>query len=156
MIDIGTNSDSSELSNFTHYIFWFDGILCNSMEGLLQAFKFEDQKKAFKVCQLIGVKAKYRGKKRNKAWKSQQCLWWKGIRYERDSDEYQTLLDMAYNALNENSEFRNNLMKTKGHKLTHKKYGSMDETKTILTRSEFCDRLMLLRGKEDANTSMEM
>lgn len=147
IIDIGSNSDNSELSNFTHYLFWFDGIMCNSMEGLLQAFKYEDQEKAFACCQLIGVKAKYKGKKRNKAWKSQQCVWWKGVRYERDSDEYQKLLDSAFNALFDNPKFRNNLNKTKGFELRHDQYGSWDITKTVLTRKEFCDRLMRLREK---------
>ena len=145
MIDIGSKNDTSELSNFTHYIFWFDGILCNSMEGLLQAFKFEDAEKQRMVCQLIGVKAKYMGKKRNKAWKSQQTLWWKGVPFTRDSNEYQILLDRAFKALSVNVKFQKALMATGNAELIHESFGSWDITQTVLTRKEFCSRLTLLR-----------
>ncbi len=145
MIDIGSKNDTSGLSNFTHYIFWFDGILCNSMEGLLQSFKFEDADKQRMVCQLIGVKAKYMGKKRNKAWKSQQTLWWKGVFISRDSKEYQFLLNKAFDALSANPKFQKALLATGDAELVHESFGSWDITQTVLTRKEFCSRLTLLR-----------
>lgn len=77
-MDIGSKKGypSSALSNFAPHPFIFDGIECASMEGLLQAFKFKDANVQVEVCKLVGLKAKYRGKKRNKVWKRSQTLWW--------------------------------------------------------------------------------
>jgi predicted NAD-dependent protein-ADP-ribosyltransferase YbiA (DUF1768 family) len=145
-IDIGSK-ENPELSNFNSFEFWFDGVLCGSMEGLLQSFKFENAEKQREVCKLVGIKAKYKGKKRNKAWKSQQTLWWKGVPYKRDCDEYQKLLDKSFDSLSMNKNFRDYLLDTGDAILTHDKYGSWDITKTVLTREEFCDRLIEIRRK---------
>jgi hypothetical protein len=100
-MDVSSKSGypSSALSNFAPHKFIFDGVQCNSMEGLLQSLKFDKPHIQIEVCLLTGIKAKYRGKNRNKAWKSVQTLWWKGIPYNRHSKEYQSLLNDMYNAL---------------------------------------------------------
>lgn len=148
-MDIGSGKGypSANLSNFHPHPFWFDGILCNSMEGLLQSFKFENADVQRTVCQLVGLKAKYRGKKRNKAWKRKQTLWWKGVPFARDSEEYQDLLDRAFNALAKNTKFKKALLATGNAVLTHK-IGSHDMTHTVLTKREFCSRLTKIREKE--------
>lgn len=115
------------------------------MEGLLQSFKFEDAEKQRMVCQLIGVKAKYKGKKRNKAWKSQQTLWWKGVPINRESEVYQNFLDKAFDSLSKNPKFKENLLVTGDAELIHESFGSWDITQTVLTRKEFCSRLIKLR-----------
>lgn len=147
-MDIGSKKGypSANLSNFHPHPFWFDGILCNSMEGLLQSFKFENADVQRTVCQLVGLKAKFRGKKRNKAWKRAQTLWWKGVPMDRHGDEYQALLDRAFDALAENTKFRKALLATGNANLTHK-IGSHDPTHTCLTKREFCGRLMKIRER---------
>ena len=42
-MDIGSKAiyPASALSNFSPHPFTFDGVECNSMEGLLQSFKFD-------------------------------------------------------------------------------------------------------------------
>ena len=147
-MDIGAKKGypSANLSNFHPHPFWFDGILCNSMEGLLQSFKFENADVQRTVCQLVGLKAKYRGKKRNKAWKRVQTLWWKGVPYKRDSDEYQDLLDRAFDALAKNTKFQKALLATGNAVLTHK-IGSHDISHTVLTKREFCARLTKIRER---------
>ena len=66
-MDIGSGNGypCATLSNFASHHFVFDGVECNSMEGLLQSFKFKDFEMQKEVCKLVGKKAKFKGKKRN-------------------------------------------------------------------------------------------
>lgn len=147
-MDIGGNNKgvAKRLSNFTSRPFVFEGIECASMEGLLQSFKFENQEIQKHICTLIGIRAKRRGSKRNRAWKSKQTLWWKGTAYPRKSKEYQELLDRAYDALATNVNFMNDLLSTGDAIFTHA-IGHNKQSETVLTESEFCRRLMALRTK---------
>ena len=95
------------------------------------------------VCKLVGFKAKMKGK--NKNWYVSQTLWWNGEPIDRHSQEYQNLLDSAYEALSQNDSFRKALLSTKGI-LTHS-IGKSDTHKTVLTKAEFCGRLMKIRNK---------
>lgn len=144
-MDIGSGKGypSASLSNFAGHRFELDGVTCNSMEGFLQSLKFKEEHIQEEVCKLIGKKAKFRGKK--KKWWEKQELYWKGITYPRKSDEYQELLDRAYVAMYDQSEsFRNALKATQKANLTHN-IGKKKKSETVLTRSEFCSRLMKLR-----------
>jgi predicted NAD-dependent protein-ADP-ribosyltransferase YbiA (DUF1768 family) len=145
-MDIRSGRPGGKLSNFQPRPFTFDGVECASMEGLLQSFKFEDVNVQEHVCTLAGIQAKRRGKKRDKRWKSVQTLWWKGVAYPRKSDEYQALLDRAYDALVENTAFRRALLSTGDAVLTHS-IGKSKESETCLTEREFCRRLMHLRKR---------
>ena len=143
-MDIGSGSGfpSAALSNFAPHPFIIDGILCNSMEGFLQSLKFEDPEMQKNVCLLVGKAAKFKGKK--KKWWKTQTLHWQGQTFKRDSDEYQDLLDRAFEALSMNSSFRKALLATGDAVLTHS-IGKTKITETVLTRSEFCSRLMKIR-----------
>jgi predicted NAD-dependent protein-ADP-ribosyltransferase YbiA (DUF1768 family) len=142
----GRGFPAGSLSNFQPRRFVFEGVECNSMEGLLQSFKFDKEHIQIEVCKLVGRKAKFRGKKRNKAWKRQQILWWKGEEFPRGSQEYQDLLNRAFNALAENEGFRRALLATGNAVLTHS-IGSNKKSETCLTEQEFCSRLMRVREK---------
>jgi len=136
---------SSSLSNFAPHPFTFDGVLCNSMEGFLQSLKFSNIDMQAYVCTLVGLKAKYKGKKKN--WWKFQKLYWQGVEYDRHSDAYQSLLDRAYNSIYSQSEsFRNALKATGNAVLTHT-IGNTDPSRTVLTQSEFCRRLMRMRNQ---------
>lgn len=137
---------AKSLSNFTGHRFIFDGIECGSMEGLLQSFKFKDVNIQKEVCKLVGLGAKRRGSKRNKAWKSVQKLWWAGVEFDRHGKEYQDLLDRAYEALFLNDKFQKALLATGNSVLTHT-IGKNSKSDTVLTVSEFCSRLMALRRR---------
>nr|WP_276560759.1 hypothetical protein [Vibrio coralliirubri] len=145
-VDVGAEGSElgSALSNFEAYGFTFDGIACSSMEGLIQAFKFDDLKKQREVCLLVGKQAKYRGKKRK--WYRDGYLYWDGVRYDRFGDDYQHLLDRAFDALASNIEFQQVLLKTGKSPLTHS-HGKSDPCFTILTIDEFCDRLESVRER---------
>jgi len=138
----GAKYPAGSLSNFTPYVFEVDGVPCNSMEGFLQSLKFSNVDMQKYICTLVGSKAKLSGNK--KVWKRKQQLYWKGIVYERSSEDYQILLDRAFNCLNKNTKFSNTLSATNKANLTHS-LGKKNKRDTVLTQQELCSRLMLLR-----------
>jgi hypothetical protein len=132
------------LSNFAAHAFKFDGIACASMEGLLQSLKIEDMAEQERVCGLEGPVAQSVG--RNYDWAVTGTLWWRGQPYDRLSEDYQALLDRAYQALFEQSKkFRDALSASGDARLTHT-LGKSDPCLTILTGDELCSRLERLRG----------
>lgn len=137
---------SSDLSNFASHSFVFDEVECASMEGLLQSLKFKTPAIQAKVCQLAGIAAKSKGQSRNVAWKKHQTLWWQGASYPRGSKAYQILLDRAFDALAHNANFQKALIASGEFTLTHA-IGRKKRTETVLTRSEFCSRLMKIRER---------
>ena len=143
-IGSGNAYPSNALSNFTPHPFTIDGIECNSMEGFLQAMKFKNPDMQAEVCKLIGLKAKFKGKP--KKWWIDQKLYWQGVEYDRHSQEYQDLLDRAFNELSKNTGFKKALIASGNSVLTHS-MGKTDESKTILTTREFCSRLVKIRNK---------
>jgi predicted NAD-dependent protein-ADP-ribosyltransferase YbiA (DUF1768 family) len=143
-IGSGTGFPSAALSNFTPHPFVFDGVECNSMEGLLQSFKFSNPEMQKEVCKLVGRQAKFKGKK--KKWFKTQTLYWQGQEFKRDSDEYQELLDRAFDALATNEGFKKALLATGNATLAHT-IGKTKQSETVLTRNEFCSRLTKIRNK---------
>ncbi len=143
-IGSGTGYPSASLSNFAPHPFVIDGVECNSMEGFLQSLKFSNPDIQREICKLVGVQAKFKGKKR-KWWKT-QTLHWMGVEYKRDSEEYQELLDRAFTALAQNTSFQKALLATGDATLTHS-IGKTDKKKTVLTRTEFCSRLTRIRAE---------
>lgn len=144
-IGAGNGYPSSALSNFAPHPFELDGVKISSMEGFLQSLKFESVDMQEHVCTLVGKTAKFKGK--NKNWYVKQVLYWRGISYNRDSDEYQDLLDRAYTAMYEQSEgFRKALIASQNAVLKHT-IGRNDKSRTVLTVQEFVSRLTKLRDK---------
>jgi len=142
----GAGYPAGALSNFRRYNFVFDGVECASMEGLLQAFKFDKPHIQVAVCQLWGKKAKFRGKKRDRAWKQVQMLWWKGKAMNRHGLEYQIKLDLAFESLAQNPDFIKALLATGNATLTHS-LGKSNPHDTVLTEREFCSRLEKIRSR---------
>jgi predicted NAD-dependent protein-ADP-ribosyltransferase YbiA (DUF1768 family) len=142
-ISSGAGYPAGSLSNFAPHPFEIDGVQCNSMEGFLQGLKFKSVEMQVEVCTLVGRAAKFKGK--NKKWFRTQNLYWRGVEMKRDSDEYQDLLDKAYNRMYSDSEsFIKALKSTNKAVLTH----SMSKNKTnetVLTTKEFISRLNKLR-----------
>jgi predicted NAD-dependent protein-ADP-ribosyltransferase YbiA (DUF1768 family) len=143
-MDVGSKQGypASALSNFSPHPFVIDGIECASMEGFLQSLKFSNTEMQKHICTLVGFKAKLAGKAKN--WQREQILYWNGKEYQRQSQDYQDLLDRAYKALSQNDSFRRALLATHNAVLTHS-IGRKDEKETVLTKNEFCSRLMRIR-----------
>lgn len=145
-MDIGSKCGypASSLSNFSPHPFVIDGVECASMEGFLQSLKFSSIEMQEYVCTLVGLAAKKKGRKKN--WQQSQTLYWRGKEYKRDSEEYQLLLDRAYDELFKNSGFRKALVATGNATITHS-IGKNNINETVLTTREFCSRLMKLRER---------
>lgn len=143
-MDIGSGNGypASKLSNFSPHGFVLDGVECASMEGFLQSLKFNNIDLQKHVCKLVGLKAKFRGKK--KKWWKDQILYWKGLAYYRHSDEYQELITRAYDEMAKNEKFRKAILASKDAVYTHS-IGKNDPNKTILTENEFCSQLNRVR-----------
>ena len=94
------------------------------------------------VCKMVGKQAKFKGKK--KKWHKTQTLYWQGQEIKRNSEEYQQLLDRAFKALAANESFKKALLATGNATLTHS-IGKNKQSETVLTKSEFCSRLMKIR-----------
>jgi predicted NAD-dependent protein-ADP-ribosyltransferase YbiA (DUF1768 family) len=151
-MDIGSGNGypSAALSNFSPHGFIFRGVKCASMEGLLQAFKISSSDMQIHVCTLVGKAAKFKGKK--KKWWRTQTLWWQGKEIDRHSDEYQQMLDEAFDCLfDQNESARRALLATQNAVLTHS-MGKTNDSQTVLTQREFCSRLMKVRARLQAAT----
>jgi len=97
------------------------------------------------VMTLVGRAAKFKGKK--KRWWRTQTLFWQGQPLDRHSDEYQQLLDESFRAMfAQNDSARRALLATNDAVLTHS-LGKAKPSETVLTRSEFCSRLMRIRAE---------
>ena len=154
-MDISSRNSGAagKLSNFTPRPFTFRGVECNSMEGLLQALKFKDPDMAAHICTLTGFKAKKAGSKKN--WQKTQTLWWAGEPIKRDSQEYQDLLDEAFESLFcGNQKARKTLLSTQNASLTHS-IGRSKISETVLTKQEFCSRLMNIRNRLQSEEFVE-
>jgi hypothetical protein len=143
-MDIGGNNIGlgCRLSNYTARRFIFDNVECYSMEGLLQSFKFNQKTVQLEMCTRIGASANKGGQKSN--WRKDQFLYWNGVSFQRQSKEYQLLLNSAYNSLFKNENFKRDILSTENEILTHS-LGKKKESQTVLTEKEFCSRLTLLR-----------
>lgn len=152
-IGSGTGYPSASLSNFTPHPFLIDGVECTSMEGFLQSLKYSNPDMQKEICKLFGGHAKKKGSKKNKHWKRNQTLYWLGNPIKRDSEEYQELLDRAFDALAENDGFKKALLATGNATLTHS-IGRTKENETVLTIREFCGRLTRIRARLQSETNV--
>ena len=149
-MDIGSGKEgpAGKLSNFPPSPFMFDGVLCNSVEGPLQAFKHKNPEMQVHVCSLVGRAAKFKGKK--KKWWRDQKLYWQGNEYDRHSPEYQQLLDRLFQAVFDQNESKRNALLATGNAVLRHSMGKNDPSKTVLTEQEFCSRLMKNRSRLQA------
>jgi predicted NAD-dependent protein-ADP-ribosyltransferase YbiA (DUF1768 family) len=151
-LNISSKSDypARELSNFTARTFVLDGVTCYSIEGVLQAVKFEERITQKRICQMTGAEAKASGKLSN--WKDTQILWWRGVAMGRESQEYQNFLTRLFRAVfDQDPSFRKALATTGTRKLTHS-MGKSNLKVTVLTEQEFCSLLSVLRANIPAVT----
>ena len=152
-IKLGNPYPSGTLSNLAPHPFEFRGFECASMEGLLQGLQVKNPEMQAQTCTLVGHAARLAGK--NKKWFKSQTLWWQGEAIKRDSNEYQELLDEAYESLfYQNTKARKALLATNKATLKHS-IGKRKINETILTQKEFCSRLMTIRDKMSAEDFLE-
>ena len=135
---------ANALSNFSPHPFEIDGVECASMEGFLQSLKSKSPAIQELICSFVGIRAKKSGSR--KKWFRKQILHWQGEEFKRDSDEYQELLDRAFDALYENEGFQRALRAAGDASFSHS-IGRKNKAETVLTTSEFCSRITKLRDR---------
>lgn len=132
------------LSNFYPNSFEIDGVFCAAMEGFLQSLKYRSAAKQRSVCALSGKEAKKAGR-RKFLWKLTGKVFWQGRKIRRDSEEFEFLIERAYDELYKNQFFREALKHSVGKTLLHS-IGKTDKRATILTTEEFIGNLDRLRS----------
>jgi len=153
-IKSGKTYPAGALSNFAPHPFVFRGHEVNSMEGFLQGLKFKSAEMQLEIFKKVGVGAKRAGAKKN--WQTTQTLWYQGEPIKRESNEYQDILDEAYNAMfDQNEKARKALIATQNAVLKHS-IGRTNQNETVLTVREFCGRLMNIRDRIRAQEFIEL
>ena len=117
---------------------------------LFAVIEIQKHKKAKVVCLLVGKKAKNstRYTISQLRWRITHNLYWQEKRINRFSDEYQKLIDRAYDMLSQNEDFQKALKDTSSCKFTHS-IGKRDMRKTVLTEYELISRLERIRKKNE-------
>jgi predicted NAD-dependent protein-ADP-ribosyltransferase YbiA (DUF1768 family) len=146
-MDIGSGKGypESALSNFTPHPFVLDGIEIASMEGFLQSLKFSNPDMQRHVCTLVGRAAKFKGKRKN--WRTSGKLYWQGKEIDRFSQEYQDLLDRAFETMFTTNDSARKALLASGDAVLEHSIGKASPKDTVLTRSEFCSRLTRIRDQ---------
>lgn len=147
MIDIISKSEdkrAARLSNFTDRPFYFDGVWCQGIEGILQALKCRDIRTQKKFCTMSGRGAKLTSEN-YQDWKLTQMLWWADVEYPRHSREYFDLITRIYDAAYEQDPtFAADLLAVGLSELRHT-IGNTDANETILTEVEMIYQVNRLR-----------
>ena len=144
-IKSGRPYPAGALSNFAPHPFVFRGHDVSSMEGFLQGLKFKSAEMQLEIFKKVGVGAKRAGSGKN--WQKTQTLWYQGEPIKRDSKDYQDILDEAYNAMfDQNGKAKKALLATQDANLKHS-IGRTKANETVLTKTEFCSRLMKIRDR---------
>ncbi len=139
------HSVAKRLSNFTPRKFIFDGVSCESIEVVLQAFKISDQTMNAIMCAKTAQSAHLQKSVLDKHWQKSQMLYWAGERFARNSAAYHELVTRLYDVVYEQDvSFREDLVQAVPYRLTHK-VGKFDCTKTVLTVPEFLGQLCRLQ-----------
>ena len=139
------NSVSKALSNLYPMQFVFRGKRVKSIEGVLQGIKYKDNKTQNLVLNYAGIDA-YHTRSANSAdfWGDNGVLYWQGKPMQRQSEEYQDFLDELYLSVVKNPLYKLILLAS-GEKYLLHHIGNEDNTKTVLTRFEYEQRLNALR-----------
>lgn len=139
------NEIGQKLSNFFPHTFIFEGIEFSSFESFVQCLKFSNPEEQMNVAGMDAKSAKAAGQtqhwQENGGW-----LYWKGHAINRYGQEYQRLLEQAYDALCQNVAFADALRRSRGRMLIHT-IGKLRRKDTVLTSIEFCRILTRKRRK---------
>ena len=131
------------LSPFAARPFVFDGIPCGSIESVLQSFRFPDPQEQAEVCAMTDDRAA-RNQPSEYEWRDTATLWWRGIPYQRNSTDYQALLDRLFQSVYEQDPvFRRDVGFLHNAQYLIKSY-TIDPAAAPVTSKEIRVRLMAL------------
>ena len=130
-IKSGKAYPAGALSNFAPHPFTFRGHDVSSMEGFLQGLKFKSPEMQLEIFKKVGIGAKRAGF----CYKSQRphTIWYQGKPIKRESQEYQDILDEAYNGMfDQNAKAKKALLASQNAILKHS-IGRSNAKETVLT-----------------------
>lgn len=149
-LDIGYGEPwpGNVLSNIYPHSFVFNDISYSSMEAFLQCLKFSNEDDVERIRMLAPFNARREGQKGN-GWKKHQILYLYGEPFDRQSDVYDELIRLAYEACyDQNLLYRLGLHVAKNLTLDHS-IGYNDPTQTILTVDDFVKNLTHLINRNN-------
>ena len=123
------------LSNLFPYEFTFKRHKLNSIECFFQGIKFKDKDLQKKLFKYSGKEALVLQKASNYNWKETGIIYWQGKPINRDSKDYDRLIDELYISAIQN-EFYRNAIKNCNLPIIHA-MGEIDKKDTVFTRYEF-------------------
>lgn len=137
----GMKGLAGRLRTFEERCFVFDEILCSSIESVLESFKFKEVERQKEICILSAADAYVEGQSIEALkWENNQKLYWNGIEYERNSSEYQNLLDRLFQTVFEqDAQFRLDVAFLKNAAVQSNLGGFLPE-KNVITKDEFIER----------------
>ena len=141
-IGLGKGYPGASLSNLHACEFTFRGVLCGSIEGVLQAAKKRNWETQKEICKRSGMFAK---QSCGTSWRKKQTLWWNGKPMRRDSREYQEFLDELFAACYLHNDAAKRALLASGDATLAHSIGKRKIQDTVLTQQEFISRLTKLR-----------
>ena len=149
IVDIAyLDPETSVLSNLFPRIISIDGIKYHSLEAFFRGLCWNGSQSVLEneIAILSGMNA-WRVRYALPDWRQKQIVYYSGKEIPRESDEYQRLLEHAYDCVFEQSAvFQNALQKTQGKILMHT-LGNHNPRETLLTEQEYMNMLRRERDR---------
>lgn len=124
------------LSNLFPCEFWFKGYKFASVEGFFQSLKFKNKKAQKLVFKMSGLDACLVKGAMDYDWRENGILWFLGKQFDRNSREYENLIDELYVSALQNPIFVQAL-KNVGEKDILHTIGCEDKNQSVFSRQEF-------------------
>ena len=137
-IKVGYNlkgSYSKALSNLFPYEFVFKGKKLSSIECFFQGIKIKDKDVQEYVFKYSGLDSNSIKVASDFNWKEEGIIYWQGEQINRDSEEFNDLVDELYISAIKNPLYRNVLINV-DRPIIHS-IGEIDKNETVFTRYEF-------------------
>lgn len=137
-INVGYNlkgSFSKALSNLFPYEFVFKGKKLSSIECFFQGIKIKDKDVQEYVFKYSGLDSNSIKVASDFNWKEEGIIYWQGEQINRDSEEFNDLVDELYISAIKNPLYRNVLINV-DRPIIHS-IGEIDKNETVFTRYEF-------------------
>ena len=134
---------SKILSNLFPYEFEFKGKKLSSIESFFQGIKFKDIEMQNLVFNYSGLDSNNVKACSDYDWKETGIIYWQGKEFDRNSKEYDDLIDELYISAIQNPLYRSALKKCNKN-IIHT-MGEKEKSETVFTRYEFEKQLNCLK-----------
>jgi len=127
------------------YPFVLDTVYCRCLVSFFQALKFQSESTRTFICKIFAEDDLRRIRDIGSTWREKQVLYWKGIEYRRDSEEFQELIGHAFKSASLHPDFQKVLLASGNHFLD-KIARSNNPAQTVLTKDEAISHFLRLKS----------